>query len=171
MVEQVDRTVGYLRDRVRQEGLEHRLNLIITSDHGMATVNKQAPDLVELHKVPNFSFQDIYFELVDYGPNGMLYPKEGKLDKVYEALKDAHPKLHVYKKESFPKELHYANHSRITPLVMYSDPGYVIHGVSSRRPPQPPSTGRKSACLCVHAHVCIRVRVYGLLLCACCLHV
>ncbi|XP_004621133.2 ectonucleotide pyrophosphatase/phosphodiesterase family member 7 [Sorex araneus] len=128
MVEQVDRTVGYLRDRIRQEGLEHSLNLIITSDHGMNTVNKTAPDLVELHKIANFSFQDIYFELVDYGPNGMLYPKEGKLDAVYEALKNAHPRLHVYKKEAFPKELHYAGHPRVTPLLMYSDPGYVIHG-------------------------------------------
>ncbi|XP_049624613.1 ectonucleotide pyrophosphatase/phosphodiesterase family member 7 [Suncus etruscus] len=128
MVEQVDRTVGYLRSRILEEGLESRLNLIITSDHGMNKVNKKAPDLVEFHKFANFSFSDIYFELLDYGPNGMLYPKEGRLDKVYEVLKKAHPRLHVYKKEDFPKDLHYAGHSRITPLVMYSDPGYVIHG-------------------------------------------
>lgn len=60
----------------------------------------------------------------------MLLPKEGMLDKVYEVLKDAHPRLHVYKKESFPKSLHYAGHPRVTPLLMYSDLGYVIHGVS-----------------------------------------
>ncbi|KAB1265464.1 Ectonucleotide pyrophosphatase/phosphodiesterase family member 7 [Camelus dromedarius] len=128
MVMQVDRTVGYLRDRIRLSGLESSLNLIITSDHGMSTVNKNASDLVELHKVSNFSFKDIEFELLDYGPNGMLLPKEGMLEKVYEVLKDAHPRLHVYKKENFPKSFHYANHSRVTPLLMYSDLGYVIHG-------------------------------------------
>ncbi|XP_040497132.1 ectonucleotide pyrophosphatase/phosphodiesterase family member 7 [Ursus maritimus] len=128
MVMQVDRTVGYLRDSIRRSGLEDSLNLIITSDHGMTTVNKQAPDLVEFHKFPNFTFKDIEFELLDYGPNGMLLPKEGMLDKVYEVLKDAHPRLHVYKKESFPKSLHYAGHPRVTPLLMYSDLGYVIHG-------------------------------------------
>ncbi|XP_025715342.2 ectonucleotide pyrophosphatase/phosphodiesterase family member 7 [Callorhinus ursinus] len=128
MVMQVDRTVGYLRESISRSGLEGSLNLIITSDHGMTTVKKQAPDLVEFHKFPNFTFKDIEFELLDYGPNGMLLPKEGMLDKVYEVLKDAHPKLHVYKKESFPTSLHYANNPRITPLLMYSDPGYVIHG-------------------------------------------
>nr|XP_035934766.1 ectonucleotide pyrophosphatase/phosphodiesterase family member 7 [Halichoerus grypus] len=128
MVMQVDRTVGYLRDSISRSGLEGSLNLIITSDHGMTTVNKQAPDLVEFHAFPNFTFKDIEFELLDYGPNGMLLPKEGMLDKVYEVLKDAHPKLHVYKKESFPTSLHYASNPRITPLLMYTDPGYVIHG-------------------------------------------
>lgn len=133
MVAQVDRTVGYLRDRIRLSGLDGGLNLIITSDHGMTTVQKKASDLVEFHKFPNFTFKDIDFELLDYGPNGMLLPKAGKLEEVYEVLKAAHPKLHVYKKEDFPKSFHYANNPRITPLLMYSDPGYVIHGVSCLR--------------------------------------
>nr|XP_058904979.1 ectonucleotide pyrophosphatase/phosphodiesterase family member 7 [Kogia breviceps] len=128
MVMQVDRTVGYLRDSIRNSGLESSLNLIIVSDHGMSTVNKKASDLVEFHKIANFTFKDIEFELLDYGPNGMLLPKEGRLEKVYEGLKDAHPRLHVYKKELFPKSFHYASHPRITPLLMYSDVGYVIHG-------------------------------------------
>ncbi|XP_059853892.1 ectonucleotide pyrophosphatase/phosphodiesterase family member 7 [Delphinus delphis] len=128
MVRQVDRTVGYLRDSIRKSSLEGSLNLIIVSDHGMSTVNKKASDLVEFHKIANFTFKDIEFELLDYGPNGMLLPKEGKLEKVYQVLKDAHPRLHVYKKELFPKSFHYASHPRVTPLLMYSDPGYVIHG-------------------------------------------
>ncbi|XP_035168481.1 ectonucleotide pyrophosphatase/phosphodiesterase family member 7 [Oxyura jamaicensis] len=126
MVSQVDRTVGYLRQRIRESGLEPNLNLIITSDHGMETVIKT--DEIHLQKVENFTFKDIQFELLDYGPNGLLVPKEGKLEHVYSVLKNAHPKLHVYKKEEFPKRFHYANNSRITPLLMYSDPGYVIHG-------------------------------------------
>ncbi|XP_037349250.1 ectonucleotide pyrophosphatase/phosphodiesterase family member 7 [Talpa occidentalis] len=127
MVAQVDRTVGYLRDRIWKSGLADRLNLIITSDHGMATVNKTGT-LVEFHRFPDFSFKDIDFELLDYGPSGMLVPKPGMMDKVYNALKNAHPHLHVYKKEDFPQALHYANNPRITPLVMYTDSGYVIHG-------------------------------------------
>nr|XP_004040910.2 ectonucleotide pyrophosphatase/phosphodiesterase family member 7 [Gorilla gorilla gorilla] len=128
MVRQVDRTVGYLRESIAHNHLTDRLNLIVTSDHGMTTVDKRAGDLVEFHKFPNFTFRDIEFELLDYGPNGMLLPKEGRLEKVYDALKDAHPKLHVYKKEAFPEAFHYANNPRVTPLLMYSDLGYVIHG-------------------------------------------
>ncbi|XP_007533031.1 ectonucleotide pyrophosphatase/phosphodiesterase family member 7 [Erinaceus europaeus] len=128
MVEQVDRTVGYLREQIRASGLEQDLNLIITSDHGMSTVQKKAGDLIEFHKFPNFTFKDIEFELLDYGPSGLLLPKEGRLEHVYQVLQSAHPRLHVFKKEDFPKSLHYAGHLRITPLLMYSDPGYVIHG-------------------------------------------
>ncbi|XP_069848924.1 ectonucleotide pyrophosphatase/phosphodiesterase family member 7, partial [Dipodomys merriami] len=128
MVRQVDRTVGYLRDSIARHGLSGRLDLIVTSDHGMTTVAKTAGDLVELHRFPNFTFQDIAFELLDYGPNGMLIPKEGRLEAVYRALKTAHPRLHVYKKEEFPRAFRYAGHPRITPLLMYSDLGYVIHG-------------------------------------------
>ncbi|XP_058141006.1 ectonucleotide pyrophosphatase/phosphodiesterase family member 7 [Dasypus novemcinctus] len=128
MVQQVDRTVGYLRDSIARHGLAGSLNLIVTSDHGMTTVLKKASDLVEIHKVPNFTFQDIAFELLDYGPNGLLLPKEGQLEKVLGLLRGAHPRLHVYRKEEFPANFHYANHPRIPPLLMYSDQGYVIHG-------------------------------------------
>uniref|UniRef100_A0A803VKG3 Ectonucleotide pyrophosphatase/phosphodiesterase 7 n=1 Tax=Ficedula albicollis TaxID=59894 RepID=A0A803VKG3_FICAL len=123
MIKQVDRTVGYLRQRIRESGLEPKLNLIVTSDHGMETVLKT--DEIHLRTVSNFSFKDLDFELLDYGPSGLLVPKEGKLEHVYSVLKNAHPKLHVHKKEEFPKRFHYANHSRITPLLLYSDPGYV----------------------------------------------
>ncbi|XP_062979510.1 ectonucleotide pyrophosphatase/phosphodiesterase family member 7 [Elgaria multicarinata webbii] len=126
MVRQVDRTVGYLRQRINQTGLSPRLNLVVTSDHGMETVIKK--DEIHLAKVANFSFRDIQFQLVDYGPQGLLLPKPGKLEQVYEALVNAHPNLHVYKKEEFPGRFHYANNTRITPLVLYGDPGYVIHG-------------------------------------------
>ncbi|NXG24409.1 ENPP7 phosphodiesterase, partial [Grallaria varia] len=126
MIRQVDRTVGYLRQRIQESGLDSNLNLIITSDHGMETVKKTNEIL--LRNITNFTFQDISFYLLDYGPNGLLVPKEGKLEHVYSVLKNAHPNLHVFKKEEFPERFHYANHPRITPLVLYSDPGYVIHG-------------------------------------------
>uniref|UniRef100_A0A8C3K0V1 Ectonucleotide pyrophosphatase/phosphodiesterase 7 n=1 Tax=Calidris pygmaea TaxID=425635 RepID=A0A8C3K0V1_9CHAR len=122
MIEQVDRTVGYLRQRIQESGLASKLNLIITSDHGMETVLKT--NEIHIGALTNFSFKDIQFELLDYGPVGLLLPKEGKLEHVYSVLKNAHPKLHVYKKEEFPRRFHYANHSRITPLVLYGDPGY-----------------------------------------------
>uniref|UniRef100_A0A8C3FVN8 Ectonucleotide pyrophosphatase/phosphodiesterase 7 n=1 Tax=Chrysemys picta bellii TaxID=8478 RepID=A0A8C3FVN8_CHRPI len=131
MVSQVDRAVGYLRRSIKDNGLESTLNLIITSDHGMETVIKE--NEIYLRTVQNFSFQDIQFELLDYGPNGLLVPKANKLDQVYQALKNAHPKLHVYKKEEFPKRFHYANNTRLTPLMVYSDPGYLAQNRPSLR--------------------------------------
>ncbi|XP_051273116.1 ectonucleotide pyrophosphatase/phosphodiesterase family member 7-like [Dicentrarchus labrax] len=130
MVRQVDRTVGYIRDKIQDHGLTDRLNIIITADHGMTTVLRGG--LVEeivLSKIPGFSFNDIKFHLVDYGPAGMLLPKEGMLEKVYQALKGSHPHLHVYKKEEMPARLHYSNHPRLLPIILFADPGYVINGL------------------------------------------
>lgn len=134
MVKQVDRTVGYLRNSAKRHGLEDRLNIIITADHGMSTVRRaDTVNEIVLSKIPGFSFKDLDFHIVDYGPAGMLLPKEGKLDKVYNALKGAHPHLHVYKREEMPSRLHFSNNKRILPIVLWADPGYLINGVRCRK--------------------------------------
>lgn len=137
MVAQVDRQVGYIRESVNRHELGDRLNIIITADHGMSTVLRGG--LVEeiiLSKIPGFSFSDLSFHLVDYGPSGMLLPKPGMLDKVYNALKGAHPHLHVYKKEDMPEHLHFSKNERILPIILWADIGYVINGVRSIFIPQ-----------------------------------
>ncbi|XP_036944174.1 ectonucleotide pyrophosphatase/phosphodiesterase family member 7-like [Acanthopagrus latus] len=129
MVAQVDRQVCYIRESVNRHGLSDHLNIIITADHGMATVLRGG--LVEeiiLSKIPGFSFSDLSFHLVDYGPSGMLLPKPGMLDKVYNALKGAHPHLHVYKKEDMPEHFHFSKNERILPIILWADIGYVING-------------------------------------------
>ncbi|XP_067089378.1 ectonucleotide pyrophosphatase/phosphodiesterase family member 7-like [Osmerus mordax] len=129
MVKQVDRTVGYIRSTAERHGVAERLNIIITADHGMSSVfrNGLVKEIV-LSKIPGFSFSDLSFHLVDFGPSGMLLPKEGRLEKVYSALKGAHPHLHVYTKEDLPRRLHFSNNDRILPIILFSDPGYVING-------------------------------------------
>uniref|UniRef100_A0A3Q3NNX7 Ectonucleotide pyrophosphatase/phosphodiesterase 7 n=1 Tax=Labrus bergylta TaxID=56723 RepID=A0A3Q3NNX7_9LABR len=107
MVRQVDRTVGYIRHSAERHGLS---------------------DQITLFKIPGFSFGDLAFHLVDFGPSGMLLPKPGKLEKVYNALKGSHPHLHVYKKEEMPERFHFAKNDRILPIVLWADSGYVING-------------------------------------------
>ncbi|XP_061760983.1 ectonucleotide pyrophosphatase/phosphodiesterase family member 7-like [Nerophis ophidion] len=129
MVRQVDRTVGYIRSSAEKHGLSKRLNIIITSDHGMTTVYRNGlVKEITLSKIPGFSFGDLSFHLVDFGPSGMLLPKPGKLEKVYNALKGAHPHLHVFKKEEMPERLHFAKNDRILPIILWADAGYVING-------------------------------------------
>uniref|UniRef100_A0A1A8C3B7 Ectonucleotide pyrophosphatase/phosphodiesterase 7 n=1 Tax=Nothobranchius kadleci TaxID=1051664 RepID=A0A1A8C3B7_NOTKA len=129
MVRQVDRTVGYIRHSAEHHGLTDQLNVIITADHGMSTVFRNGlVEEITLSKIPGFSFRDLSFHLLDYGPSGMLLPKPGKLDGIYNTLKGAHPHLHVYKKEEMPEHLHYSKNDRILPIILWADPGYVING-------------------------------------------
>ncbi|XP_062930457.1 ectonucleotide pyrophosphatase/phosphodiesterase family member 7-like [Mobula hypostoma] len=129
VVKKLDSTLGYLLQSIEKYNLKSRLNVIITADHGMTTVLKE-PNVTEivLKRFSNFSFKDTAFDLVDYGPTGMLLPKPGKTEKVYQALKGAHPHLNVFKKEDLPKRFRYSNNERILPIIIFGDLGYVVHG-------------------------------------------
>lgn len=129
MVKQVDRTVGYIRETAKNYGLQDELNIIITADHGMSHIYRNGlVEEITLFKIPGFSFKDLSFFILDYGPSGMLLPKPGMIDKVYNALKGAHPHLHVYKKEQLPERMHFSKNDRILPIILWADSGYVLNG-------------------------------------------
>ncbi|KAG8145464.1 hypothetical protein E2320_011994, partial [Naja naja] len=128
IIQQIDRTLGYLLNAIEKHGLKDTLNVIITSDHGMTTVKKK-PDVQEILLNNTIEFRNLVkFDIVDYGGFGMILPKQGKEEEIYQKLKKAHPHLHVYKKEEFPERFHYAKHERVLPILLYGDPGYVING-------------------------------------------
>ncbi|XP_078097080.1 ectonucleotide pyrophosphatase/phosphodiesterase family member 7 [Mustelus asterias] len=127
IIRQIDRTIGYLINSIERHNLKDKLNVIITSDHGMTTV-KKAPKVNEIKLSKFINFKNIKFELLDYGGFGMLLPKKGKTEEVYQALKNAHPHLNVYKKEEFPERFHYSKNDRILPILVYGDNGYNING-------------------------------------------
>ncbi|KAK2501338.1 hypothetical protein MC885_020109 [Smutsia gigantea] len=128
IIQQIDRTIGYLVEAIERYSLTEHLNVIITSDHGMTTVKKK-PNVTEILLTNYIKFRDmIKFHIVDYGGFGMLLPKPGQEEAVYQVLKNAHPHLNVYKKEGFPERFHFAKHQRVLPIVMYADSGYNING-------------------------------------------
>uniref|UniRef100_A0A8D0LB29 Ectonucleotide pyrophosphatase/phosphodiesterase family member 7-like n=1 Tax=Sphenodon punctatus TaxID=8508 RepID=A0A8D0LB29_SPHPU len=128
IIQQIDRTIGYLIEVIEKHGLKNKLNVIITSDHGMTTVKKK-PQVNEILLANYIQFRDLVkFDIVDYGGFGMILPKPGKEEEIYQALKNAHPHLKVYKKEEFPEHFHYAKHERILPILVYGDSGYSING-------------------------------------------
>ncbi|XP_036595441.1 ectonucleotide pyrophosphatase/phosphodiesterase family member 7-like [Trichosurus vulpecula] len=128
IIQQIDRTIGYLVEAIEKNGLKDNLNVIITSDHGMTTVKKQ-PNVTEILLKNYIKFRDLVkFDILDYGGFGMILPKPGKEEDIYNALKNAHPHLKVYKKEEFPEHFHFAKHSRILPILVYGDTGYNING-------------------------------------------
>uniref|UniRef100_A0A8C5QMM0 Ectonucleotide pyrophosphatase/phosphodiesterase family member 7-like n=1 Tax=Leptobrachium leishanense TaxID=445787 RepID=A0A8C5QMM0_9ANUR len=128
IIKQIDRTIGYLLESIEMNDLHDKLNVIITSDHGMTTV-KKAPDVEEIQLSNYINFRDVVkFDSLDYGGFGMILPKEGKEDEIYETLKNAHPHLNVYKKNDFPEAFHYSKHNRMLPLMLYGDLGYSVNG-------------------------------------------
>ncbi|XP_033126230.1 ectonucleotide pyrophosphatase/phosphodiesterase family member 7-like isoform X2 [Anneissia japonica] len=120
---EVDDVIGYLFDKIDKASLTDILNVIIVSDHGH--VNQEVRKHVALYDYIDKA--DIDFVVGDYGPFVQILPKEGKLEKIYDILVEAHPALYIYKKEEFPERFHYANNPRILPIIGFVDPGWSLH--------------------------------------------
>ena len=119
-VSDIDGILGYLQEKVEEAGLEESLNIILLSDHGMSDLSEERviflEDLINLNDV----------EVMDWTPVGLIRPKEGKKEKVYQALKENEDNYTVYLKENMPERFHFKNHYRIPEIIMIADPGYTI---------------------------------------------
>lgn len=141
IIAQIDRTIGYLREQIAQHHLTNKLNVIITSDHGMTTVKKRPQvDEIILNKYVNL-LKLTNFEILDYGGFGILTPRPGKEEEVFNALSNA-PNLTVYKKSEMPENFHLAKSERLPPIVVIADLGFNLNSVSLFL------TSLPSKCLC-----------------------
>ncbi|XP_076742547.1 ectonucleotide pyrophosphatase/phosphodiesterase family member 7-like isoform X1 [Maylandia zebra] len=126
IIRQIDRTIGYLKDAIDRHNLTDGLNVIITSDHGMTTVKKKPQvDEVILNKYLNL-FEVAKFEILDYGGFGILTPRPGKEQEVFDALSNV-PNITVYKKNEIPESFHLAKSERLPPIVIIADLGFNLN--------------------------------------------
>ncbi|XP_072170464.1 ectonucleotide pyrophosphatase/phosphodiesterase family member 7-like [Diadema setosum] len=119
----VDESVGYLFERLEEEGLSDTVNVIVASDHGH--INSADGKHVLLYDY--IDPVDVAFSVADYGPCFQLNPVDGKLEEVYNSLKNAHPALTVFKKGEMPERYHYGNNERVLDIFGCVDPGWHLH--------------------------------------------
>ncbi|OWF51868.1 bis(5'-adenosyl)-triphosphatase enpp4-like [Mizuhopecten yessoensis] len=118
---EMDTLLGTLLDKLNASGLLETVNLILTSDHGMATTdydNKliEIYDLVDRAKI-NFT--------VDSGPIMHVVPVEGQVDTVIRKI-NRNPNFTAYRKEDIPEGWHYKNNRRIMPVFVLAKEGWTI---------------------------------------------
>lgn len=129
IIQQIDRTIGYLRTAIHRHQLTDSLDVIITSDHGMTTVKKRPlVDEIVLNKYLNL-LKLTSFEILDYGGFGILTPRPGMEQEVFDALSKA-PNLTVYKKHEMPDSFHLGKSERLPPIVVIADLGFNLNSVS-----------------------------------------
>lgn len=119
-IEDVDNALAILVQGIKNQGKENLVNLMVVSDHGMAQMSRDS-----------IIFLDDYINTADarilnYSPVLDMVPNDGKMDTLYNALKDAHPKLTIYKKDEIPADLHFKNNRRIMPIIGYAANGWSI---------------------------------------------
>ncbi|XP_060947805.1 ectonucleotide pyrophosphatase/phosphodiesterase family member 5 [Limanda limanda] len=116
----IDEKLGFLINELKKAGLFEKVNLIVTSDHGMTQLFTD--NIIELDQ---YIHRDLY-TWVDKSPVVGILPNEGKLDEVFNKLVGANPNMAVYKKEEIPQRLHYQHNRRIMPIILEAKEGWTI---------------------------------------------
>ncbi|XP_076802715.1 ectonucleotide pyrophosphatase/phosphodiesterase family member 5-like [Clavelina lepadiformis] len=130
MIGQCDSITGYLLDKLSENNLYEDVNIIITSDHGMASLDKKRT--VALLPYINITKVD---HIINYYTGAAIWPKKGYLDSVYEDLLKIGPYASVWKREDIPAHFHYNNNNRIPPvLVAVKDKWLLLNNTSDELP-------------------------------------
>lgn len=119
-IERADSLLGYLLDGMDAHGLTDKLNLIVTSDHGMAELSPDRvillDEIIDMDEV----------RMIDWTPVALIQPNEGKTRDVYERLKSNENHYKVFLKDELPDHYHFSDHYRIPEIIMIADVGYAI---------------------------------------------
>ncbi|MDR2679241.1 MAG: ectonucleotide pyrophosphatase/phosphodiesterase [Tannerella sp.] len=119
VVERLDSLAGVLMDKLNRLHIGKKINLIITSDHGMTAVSSDRvvylSDYLAAHWV----------EKQFTGAFTHLYTHPEYRDSVVQALQNV-PNISVFKKENLPERLHYGTHPRTGDIVIIPDCGWLV---------------------------------------------
>lgn len=118
----VDREIGRLLRGLKAREIFAQVNLIIVSDHGMATVRWS--NAILLDRLFDIKLASRIFwtrEIVS------IFPRPGKEDEIYQSLKQKlPPQAHVYRKAEMPARFHYSQSPRIAPLLVLPAEGWIL---------------------------------------------
>ncbi|KAM3857068.1 bis(5'-adenosyl)-triphosphatase enpp4 [Diretmus argenteus] len=118
-LKEVDDNIGLLMSELKRTGLWGRVNLIVTSDHGMAQCSAE-----RLIRLDDCLHPDNY-TLVDLTPVAALIPHQDP-EAVVTLLNKCHTHMKAYLKDTIPDRLHYRNNRRIQPVILIAEEGWTI---------------------------------------------
>lgn len=117
-VREVDAAIGRLVDTLAGKGLLDRVNLIVVSDHGMATVAPGHVIAVE-DMVPMADAA-----VISVGQSVGIAPREGRTHAVEQRLLGRHEHYQCWRKNELPLRWHYGSNPRVPPIICQMDEGW-----------------------------------------------
>jgi predicted AlkP superfamily pyrophosphatase or phosphodiesterase len=117
VVHVLDSLIGVLTTKIEQSPVAGRVNLIVTSDHGMAETSIDRMIRIDDHLKPSW-----YERIVGSAPSS-IFTREGYRDSVLIALADVRH-IAAYRKEDIPQHLQYGTNRNIGDVVVIPDCGW-----------------------------------------------
>jgi len=115
MLVYLDSLIGDFRQKVAQLPIADQINIIVTSDHGMARIS--GDKMIYFDDYIQTTWLDT---ALGSNPIWMFDIKAGFEDSVYQHLKQA-KHLQVWKKDNIPDTLHYGTNPRVMDVVVTPD--------------------------------------------------
>ncbi|XP_041368652.1 ectonucleotide pyrophosphatase/phosphodiesterase family member 5-like isoform X2 [Gigantopelta aegis] len=124
-VGEMDELLGYLVTKLEEKKLTDKVNVIITSDHGMypVDVKNKVVDIYDYVKRSQIQRTPLL------GPVAQIQPVDGQTDAVVDQLRNV-PHITVYHKRDIPDRLHYKHNRRIMSVLVMADEGWLVTDVS-----------------------------------------
>ncbi|MBC8321443.1 MAG: alkaline phosphatase family protein [Bacteroidetes bacterium] len=120
-IEKLDSYLGDFFTKMRTLPFFNQLNFIVTSDHGMGSISPDKQIILdEIIDTANLAYFD------GWNPIWNLKVKEGKLNKVYNSLKNIE-QLQVWYHDSIPDRLHYGTNPRTHDITVVAKPKWSIY--------------------------------------------
>jgi len=120
VVESIDSLVGVIRGKIALLPFADRVNLIVLSDHGMASVSPEK--YINLKSV----VPERLIESISGGnPVYLINPASGKADSVL-LLINSTSGVKAWRKSELPEKWHYGTHPRIPEIVVVADSSWSI---------------------------------------------
>ena len=119
----LDQSLGRLVDAIGALQLGDRTTIVVVSDHGMTELSDARviwlEDYIDVSRV----------DVTDWEGTLLLTPEDRSpetVHEVFERLQHAHPRLHVFTRETLPASLHYSDNPRIAPIIGIPDDGWMV---------------------------------------------
>lgn len=119
-VAKVDSAIGRLIAGLRARDIGKKVNLVIVSDHGMATVDQRNAVILDDYFDPQKAEQVLWT-----GEIVQIFPKTGEEDSIVHGLK-AVQHASCWRKSEIPERLHYRDSPRIAPIVCSAEEGWFM---------------------------------------------
>ena len=138
-VEELDALMKYLWEGLQSLPFGKDINLIVTSDHGMATVSTDR--FVPIKHLLNKK----WYTLIDGNLPAQIYTKPEYRDSVYQALQGLNH-VRVWKKEDIPAYLNYGSNPRVGDIIVLPDLGWLVEEGNKTLPVPTDSTRPTTIC-------------------------
>jgi alkaline phosphatase D len=116
----LDSLLGVFLAKLEALDIAEKVNVIVTSDHGMGSISDDRKAVLEDHL-------DMAWvkEIQGYNPNLNIGAQEGFIDSIYLSLVNVEG-IHVWKSGKLPERLHYGDHPRTLDLVVLADSSWSV---------------------------------------------